>query len=208
MLVWFAAIGGVRRLWRPAAPVCLCGRVDPVTASNICWVAGCRDFWSWVAYFFASPGRGGALRRHGPFPDRGRSRLSWSLIGLSGAILNYAGQAAIAPAGAPTDGNIFYWLCLWAAVDADDCAGDGRHRDRQPVNHYRLLFDDPPGDVLLGCWGAGGGGRGGGGGGGGPPRWALAAGGGASHPWPDNRLSAGLTISLLPTASRSRRRCF
>ena len=38
-------------------------------------------------------------------------RLSWSLIVFPALILNYAGQAAIVLAGAPTEGNIFYRLC-------------------------------------------------------------------------------------------------
>ena len=33
-----------------------------------------------------------------------------------------------------------------AAADAADRAGDGRDGDRQPVDHHRRLFDDPPGD--------------------------------------------------------------
>src|SRR5450631_4221762 len=37
--------------------------------------------------------------------------VSWSLIVFPALILNYAGQAAIVLAGAPTDGNIFYRLC-------------------------------------------------------------------------------------------------
>ena len=43
----------------------------------------------------------------GPTPIR----LSWSLIVFPALILNYAGQAAIVLAGAPTEGNIFYRLC-------------------------------------------------------------------------------------------------
>ncbi len=38
-------------------------------------------------------------------------RFSWSFIVFPALILNYAGQAAIVLAGAPTDGNIFYRLC-------------------------------------------------------------------------------------------------
>ena len=38
-------------------------------------------------------------------------RFSWILIVFPALILNYAGQAAIVLAGAPTDGNIFYRLC-------------------------------------------------------------------------------------------------
>ena len=38
-------------------------------------------------------------------------RLSWSFVVFPALILNYAGQAAIVLAGAPTEGNIFYRLC-------------------------------------------------------------------------------------------------
>src|SRR5271166_3895056 len=38
-------------------------------------------------------------------------RFSWSFVVFPALILNYAGQAAIVLAGAPTDGNIFYRLC-------------------------------------------------------------------------------------------------
>ncbi len=38
-------------------------------------------------------------------------RFTWSFVVFPALILNYAGQAAIVLAGAPTDGNIFYRLC-------------------------------------------------------------------------------------------------
>jgi KUP system potassium uptake protein len=38
-------------------------------------------------------------------------RFSWTVIVLPALVLNYAGQAAIVLAGAPTAGNIFYQLC-------------------------------------------------------------------------------------------------
>ena len=41
----------------------------------------------------------------------GPIRLSWSFVVFPSLILNYAGQAAIVLAGAPTEGNIFYRLC-------------------------------------------------------------------------------------------------
>ena len=41
----------------------------------------------------------------------GPIRLSWSFVVFPALILNYAGQAAIVLAGAPTEGNIFYRLC-------------------------------------------------------------------------------------------------
>jgi KUP system potassium uptake protein len=42
---------------------------------------------------------------------RGPIQLSWFAIVFPSLILNYAGQAALVLAGAPTDGNIFYRLC-------------------------------------------------------------------------------------------------
>ncbi len=41
----------------------------------------------------------------------GPIRLSWWAVVFPALILNYAGQAAIVVAGAPTEGNIFYRLC-------------------------------------------------------------------------------------------------
>ena len=41
----------------------------------------------------------------------GPIRLSWWAVVFPALILNYAGQAAIVIAGAPTEGNIFYRLC-------------------------------------------------------------------------------------------------
>ncbi|HXY98229.1 MAG TPA: KUP/HAK/KT family potassium transporter [Steroidobacteraceae bacterium] len=38
-------------------------------------------------------------------------KLSWSALVFPSLVLNYAGQGAIALAGAPTEGNIFYRLC-------------------------------------------------------------------------------------------------
>jgi len=61
-------------------------------------------------------------------------------------ILNYAGQAAIAVSGEPINGNIFYRLCPEAAAAAAGRPGYARHRDRQPIDHHRRIFDDPPGD--------------------------------------------------------------
>jgi KUP system potassium uptake protein len=43
-------------------------------------------------------------------------RLSWYWVVFPALILNYAGQAAIVLAGAPTDGNIFYRLCPGALL--------------------------------------------------------------------------------------------
>ena len=41
----------------------------------------------------------------------GPIRLAWNVVVFPALILNYAGQAAIVLAGAPTEGNIFYRLC-------------------------------------------------------------------------------------------------
>ena len=47
----------------------------------------------------------------GHFGPPGRSALHGTLLVFPALILNYAGQAAIVLAGAPTEGNIFYRLC-------------------------------------------------------------------------------------------------
>jgi KUP system potassium uptake protein len=47
------------------------------------------------------------MGQFGPRPIR----LAWSFVVFPALILNYAGQAAIVLAGAPTEGNIFYRLC-------------------------------------------------------------------------------------------------
>ena len=41
----------------------------------------------------------------------GPIRLAWCAVVFPALVLNYAGQAAIVLAGAPTEGNIFYRLC-------------------------------------------------------------------------------------------------
>jgi len=38
-------------------------------------------------------------------------RLAWTFVVFPALVLNYAGQAAVVLAGAPTDGNIFFRLC-------------------------------------------------------------------------------------------------
>ena len=89
---------------------------------------------------------GGALRRHGPFraeadpllvePDR-----------LSGphSQLRRTGRHR-ARRRADRRQHLLPALPS-AASHADDRARDNRHRDRQPVDHHRRLFDDPPGDA-------------------------------------------------------------
>ena len=55
-------------------------------------------------------GRRGALCRHGPFRSAADPARVEPVV-FPALILNYAGQAAIVLAGAPTEGNIFYRLC-------------------------------------------------------------------------------------------------
>ena len=73
-------------------------------------------------------------------------RLAWSAVVLPALVLNYAGQAALVLAGAPTADNIFYRLCAGAAAGAAGAARDGRDHHRQPVDHHRRVLDDAAGD--------------------------------------------------------------
>ena len=73
-------------------------------------------------------------------------RFSWSFVVFPALILNYAGQAAIVLAGAPTDGNIFYRLCPGPLLTPLIVTCDRRDRHREPVDHHRRLFDDAAGD--------------------------------------------------------------
>ena len=99
---------GARRLRRHAASSVWLRSIRS-TASPICRAAACRASWCSAASSCASP----APRRCTP---------TWAIsaradpprlerVVFPGLILNYAGQAAIVLAGAPTDGNIFYRLC-------------------------------------------------------------------------------------------------
>ena len=144
MLLWFAviaALGAYGVIQHPS----VFAAVNPLYGLEYLSNGGLQGFLVLGGVFLCVTGAEALyadMGHFGPTPIR----LSWSLIVFPALILNYAGQAAIVLAGAPTEGNIFYRLCPTPLLDADDRARDHRHRDRQPVDHHRRLFDDPPGD--------------------------------------------------------------
>ena len=204
MLIWFVIIAalGVHGIVQHPSVV---AAINPLYGANYLMSGGFKGFLVLGGVFLCVTGAEALYADMGHFGPK-PIRLSWSLIVFPALILNYAGQAAIVLAGAPTDGNIFYRLCPAAASHADDRARDDRHRDRQPIDHHRRLFDDPPGDAA---------------------RLAAAHahhpdfGGGLRadlrrrgqlaahdrHARPDDRLRQVRTISPPRMASRCRRRC-
>ena len=101
---------GARRPWRAAAPVRRSPRSIRFTASNYLSSGGLQGFLVLGGVFLCVTGAEALYADMGHFGPK-PIRLSWSLVVFPALILNYAGQAAIVLAGAPTDGNIFYRLC-------------------------------------------------------------------------------------------------
>jgi KUP system potassium uptake protein len=109
MLLWFAAIAalgvhGVRQ--HPS----VFAAVDPRYGLNYLLSGGLQGFLVLGGVFLCVTGAEALYADMGHFGPK-PIRLSWSLIVFPALILNYAGQAAIVLAGAPTEGNIFYRLC-------------------------------------------------------------------------------------------------
>jgi len=109
MLVWFAAIaalGVYGVLQHPS----VFAAVDPRYGLKYLLGGGLQGFLVLGGVFLCVTGAEALYADMGHFGPK-PIRLSWSLIVFPALILNYAGQAAIVLAGAPTDGNIFYRLC-------------------------------------------------------------------------------------------------
>ncbi len=109
MLVWFAviaALGVYGILQHPQVFIA----IDPRYGLDYLSSGGYQGFLVLGGVFLCVTGAEALyadMSHFGPRPIR----LSWSLIVFPALILNYAGQAAIVLAGAPTEGNIFYRLC-------------------------------------------------------------------------------------------------
>jgi KUP system potassium uptake protein len=109
MLVWFAviaALGAYGVMQHPS----VFAAVNPLYGLEYLLGGGLQGFLVLGGVFLCVTGAEALyadMGHFGPTPIR----LSWSLIVFPALILNYAGQAAIVLAGAPTDGNIFYRLC-------------------------------------------------------------------------------------------------
>ena len=109
MLAWFvviAVLGGYGVMQHPS----VIGAVNPLYGLDYLSRSGPQGFLVLGAVFLCVTGAEALYADMGHFGPK-PIRLSWSLIVFPALILNYAGQAAIVLAGAPTEGNIFYRLC-------------------------------------------------------------------------------------------------
>ncbi len=109
MLIWFlviAALGVYGVLQHPQVYVA----INPLYGLDYLMRGGFQGFLVLGGVFLCVTGAEALYADMGHF-GAGPIRLSWSVIVFPALILNYAGQAAIVLAGAPTEGNIFYRLC-------------------------------------------------------------------------------------------------
>ncbi len=108
MLAWFiiAALGVHRIIQHPF----VVAAINPLYGAKYLMGGGFKGFLVLGGVFLCVTGAEALYADMGHFGPK-PIRLSWSLIIFPALILNYAGQAAIVLAGAPTDGNIFYRLC-------------------------------------------------------------------------------------------------
>ena len=90
--------------------------------------------------------RRGALCRHGAFRAQADPPVM-ELYRLSGPHSQLCRTGRDRARRRANRGQHLLPALPWAAADAADLAGDSRDRHRQPVDHHRRLFDDPPGDA-------------------------------------------------------------
>jgi KUP system potassium uptake protein len=109
MLVWFVTIGllGISGVLRHPA---VFAALNPVYGLSYLFSNGVTGFLVLGAVFLCVTGAEALYADMGHFGRR-PIRLAWFAIVFPCLILNYAGQAALLLAGAPTDGNIFFRLC-------------------------------------------------------------------------------------------------
>jgi KUP system potassium uptake protein len=109
MLVWFvviAALGVYGVLQHPMVYVA----INPLYGLDYLVRGGLQGFLVLGGVFLCVTGAEALYADMGHFGPR-PIRMAWSVIVFPALILNYAGQAAIVLAGAPTADNIFYRLC-------------------------------------------------------------------------------------------------
>jgi KUP system potassium uptake protein len=109
MLVWLVSIAalGVTGILRHPAVL---WAIDPRYGLSYLAHGGVTSFLVLGGVFLCVTGAEALYADMGHFGPR-PIRFSWTIVVLPSLLLNYAGQAAIVLAGAPTAGNIFYQLC-------------------------------------------------------------------------------------------------
>jgi KUP system potassium uptake protein len=109
MLVWFATIA-VLGLFGIAKHPGVFAALNPLYGLSYLFSNGATGFLVLGAVFLCVTGAEALYADMGHF-GAPPIKLAWFGIVFPSLILNYAGQAALVLAGAPTDGNIFYRLC-------------------------------------------------------------------------------------------------
>ena len=109
MLAWFLVIAalGVHGILQHPSVV---AAINPLYGAEYLMSGGFKGFLVLGGVFLCVTGAEALYADMGHFGPK-PIRFSWILVVFPALILNYAGQAAIVLAGAPTDGNIFYRLC-------------------------------------------------------------------------------------------------
>jgi len=109
MLVWFAAIA-IMGIWGIVQHPSVFAALNPLYGLSYLFSHGLTGFLVLGAVFLCVTGAEALYADMGHF-GKGPIKFAWFAIVFPALILNYAGQAGLVLAGAPTDGNIFYRLC-------------------------------------------------------------------------------------------------
>src|SRR5208337_4970169 len=108
MLAWLAAIAALG-IWGILRHPAVLWALDPRYGLSYLAPGGMTGFLVLGGVFLCVTGAEALYADMGHFGPR-PIRVAWSAIVFPSLVLNYAGQAGIVLAGAPTQGNIFYQL--------------------------------------------------------------------------------------------------
>ncbi len=109
MALWFVVIA-LLGLWGIAQHPAVLWALNPVHGLRYLFAGGATAFLVVGGVFLCVTGAEALYADMGHFGRR-PIRLAWSVMVFPALVLNYAGQAALVMAGAPTEGSIFFRLC-------------------------------------------------------------------------------------------------
>jgi KUP system potassium uptake protein len=109
MALWFATIA-LLGLWGIAQHPGVLWALNPVLGLRFLFSGGALAFLLLGGVFLCVTGAEALYADMGHFGRR-PIRLAWAAAVFPALVLNYAGQAALVLAGAPTEGSIFFRLC-------------------------------------------------------------------------------------------------
>ena len=109
MALWFATIA-VLGIWGISRYPSVLFAIDPRHGLSYLLAGGGTGFLVLGGVFLCVTGAEALYADMGHF-GAGPIRLAWSVVVFPSLVLNYAGQAALVLAGAPSSDNIFYRLC-------------------------------------------------------------------------------------------------